>query len=143
MCAALGLATLAACAPAVSLPPSPATSSAPAAVQTTLVTTLGADTLGVEQYTRTPSRMEGVLVSRSPITTISRYTVELGPDNAPTSVEYSLRRGDGTMVQGTMQSLSVRYGADSVTLIGHRAIGDTTRVNPARPHPKSSRPARR
>jgi hypothetical protein len=31
-----------------------------------------------------------------------------------------------------MQSLSVRYGADSVTLIGHRATGDTTRVNPAR-----------
>ncbi|MDB4900396.1 MAG: hypothetical protein JWN53_2204 [Gemmatimonadetes bacterium] len=130
---ALALAALTACAPAASVPPSSSPSSTTAAPeQTTLLVRLGADTVGVEQYIRTGSRLDGTLLSRSPITTLSRYTVELGPDNAPTSAEYSLRRGDGTMVQGAMQSLSVRYWPDSVSLVGHRTNGDTVRTNPVR-----------
>jgi hypothetical protein len=125
--ALLALGPLAACAPAVSVPPSTAAGAGP----TTLLMRLGSDTLGVEQYTRTPTRMEGVLVQRAPFTTIARYSVDLGANSAPVHAEYSLRRGDGTTITGQMQSLSVRYSGDSVTFIGHRSSGDTTRASAA------------
>jgi hypothetical protein len=125
--APIALILLAACSAAVPAPavPIPNTS-------TTLLVRLGADTIAMEQYTRTPSRMEGVLVQRSPFTTIARYSVDLTTSGAPMRAEYSLRRGDGSQITGNMQSLSVRYGADSVTMVGHRGSGDTTRVAPAR-----------
>lgn len=116
------LAFLAACSAAVPAPATPIPTES-----TTLLTRLGTDTIAMEQYTRTPTRMEGVLVQRSPFTTIARYSVELGGNQSPVRAEYSLRRGDGTQITGSMQSLSVRYGADSITMIGHRASGDTTR----------------
>jgi hypothetical protein len=121
------LALLAACSASIPTPATPIVTQS-----TTLLTRLGADTIAMEQYTRTPSRMEGVLVQRSPFTTIARYSVDIGPSGAPTRAEYSLRRGDGSQITGSMQSLSVRYGTDSVTMIGHRASGDTMRVAPAR-----------
>jgi prepilin-type processing-associated H-X9-DG protein len=129
----VALATLAACAPAVSVPSAASASPTP----TTLLVRLGADTIAVEQYTRTPARMEGVLVQRSPFTTIARYSVELGPDHAPVRAEYSLRRGDGTPITNQMQSLSLRFAADSITYVGHRSSGDTTRaaVAPAQAMP--------
>ena len=118
---------LAACSSAVSTatttPPAPVASNS-----TTLLVRLGADTIAMEQYTRTPTRMEGVLVQRSPFTTIARYSVDLNAASSPTHAEFSLRRGDGTTITGQPQSLSVRYGTDSVTMIGHRATGDTTRA---------------
>ena len=121
------LAPLVACAPSVSTPaPSPGSST------TTLLVRLGADTLGIEQYTRTATRMEGVLVQRAPFTTIARYSVELGAASTPTHAEYSLRRGDGTTITGQMQSLSVRFTGDSVRFVGHRSSGDTTRTALAR-----------
>lgn len=122
--AVVALAPLAACAPAASTPPAVAGAPAP----TTLLVRLGADTIAVEQYTRTAARMEGVLVQRSPFTTIARYSVEVGPRSMPARAEYSLRRGDGTTITGQLQSLSVRFAADSVTFVGHRINGDTTRA---------------
>lgn len=122
--ALVALAPLAACGTAASVPPA----TAPAGGPTTLLTRLGADTLAVEQYTRTPTRMEGVLVQRAPFTTIARYSVELGASSAPIRAEYSLRRGDGTVITGQMQSLSVRFSGDSVIFVGHRSNGDTTRA---------------
>ena len=124
--APLALALLAACSAAVPAPATPIPNAS-----TTLLVRLGTDTIAMEQYTRTPSRMEGVLVQRSPFTTIARYSVDLGSTGAPTRAEYSLRRGDGTPITGSMQSLSVRYGTDSVTMVGHRGTGDTSRVAPA------------
>jgi hypothetical protein len=94
---------------------------------TTLITRLGADTIAIEQYTRTPTHMEGVLVSHVPTTRVARYSVELAPNGAPTRADYSVRNGDGTAIPGELQSLSVRYGKDSVFLMGHRSAGDTTR----------------
>jgi hypothetical protein len=123
----VALAPLAACSSAVSTPPSPANGG-----PTTLLVRLGADTVAMEQYTRTPTRMEGVLVQRAPFTTIARYSVDLGANSAPTRAEYSLRRGDGTPITGAMQSLSVRYGRDSVVVVGHRTGGDTTRATALR-----------
>ena len=122
--ALVALAPILACAPVVL---APATSAPVAAESTTLLVRLGADTIGVEQFTRTATRMEGVLVQRAPFTTIARYSVDLGPSSVPVHAEYSLRRGDGSTITGQMQSLSVRYSADSVTFIGHRTGGDTSR----------------
>ena len=122
--ALVALGSLAACAPAVSVPPAAPMADGP----TTLLVRLGADTLGVEQYTRTPTRMEGVLVQRSPFTTIARYSVDVGANQVPLRAEYSLRRGDGTSITGQMQSLSVRITGDSVTFVAHRSSGDTARV---------------
>jgi hypothetical protein len=123
--AALVVASLAACAPTVAIPPAVADAGSNA---TTLLVLLGTDTLAVEQYARTPTRMEGVLVQRTPFTTIARYSVDLGANSAPTHAEYSLRRGDGTTITGQMQSLSVRYSPDSAIFTGHRSSGDTTRA---------------
>jgi len=103
--------------------------SAPA--PTTLLVRLGSDTLAIEQYTRTSARMDGVLVSRSPFTTLSHYTITLGANSAPVAAEYSLRKGDGTTIQGAMQSLTMHFLSDSVHMIGHRATGDTARYNAA------------
>ena len=119
---------LVACAPAVSVPAAPAGSTG----VTTLLVRLGVDTVGLEQFTRTPTRMEGVLVQRAPYTTIARYSVDIGANSAPVHAEYSLRRGDGSTITGQMQSLSVRFLPDSVVFIGHRSNGDTTRAAAAR-----------
>ena len=99
---------------------------------TTLLTRLGADTVSLEQYTRTPTHMEGVIIARSPFTSIQRYSVEIGANSMPASATYSFRRGDGTLVTGQIPSIDVRYGADSITLIGRRPAGDTTRKVAAR-----------
>lgn len=122
--ALLALAPLAGCSTSSTsfpLPTSPAGA-------TTLLVRLGEDTLGIEQYTRTATRMQGVLVQRVPFTTVAHYSVELGAENAPERVEYTLRRGNGTPVVGSTQSLSVAFGADSVTFTSHRASGDTART---------------
>jgi hypothetical protein len=122
--ALLALAPLAGCSTSSTsypLPSSPAGS-------TTLLVRLGEDTLGVEQYARTGERMEGVLVQRVPFTNVAHYTVELGAGNVPRRAEYTLRRGNGAPVIGSTQSLSVAFGAVSVTFTAHRASGDTTRT---------------
>jgi len=121
--ALLALMLLAGCTPSSTstvLPSSPAGA-------TTLLVRLGEDTLGVEQYTRTGTRMQGVLVQRVPFTTVAHYNVELGAGDVPQRVEYTLRRGNGAPVVGSTQSLSVAFGTDSVTFTAHRASGDTTR----------------
>jgi hypothetical protein len=94
----------------------------------TLLVRLGDDTLGVEQYTRTGSRMQGVLVQRVPFTTVAHYNVELGTGVVPERAEYTLRRGNGEPVAGSTQSLSMAFATDSVTFTAHRAAGDTTRT---------------
>lgn len=127
--ALVALAPLAACGPAVS---TTSTTSPASGGPTTLLVRLGVDTLAMEQYTRTPTRMDGVLVQRVPFATIARYGVDIGANSAPTRAEFSLRRADGAPTAGALQSLSVIYGPDSVTFIGHRSSGDSTRATAAR-----------
>jgi hypothetical protein len=94
----------------------------------TLLVRLGDDTLGVEQYSRTDTRMQGVLVQRVPFTTVAHYDLQLGAGAIPEHADYTLRRGDGTPIFGSTQSLSVTFGTDSVTFRAHRASGDTART---------------
>jgi len=128
--AAVALAVLtlvAGCSHATAIP-----SVAPAVATTTLLTRLGADTIAIEQFTRTATHMEGVLVSRTPATRMSRYSVDLGPNGRPTRADFSVRKGDGTPLPGELQSLSIRYTQDSIYLVGHRSAGDTSRAIAAR-----------
>lgn len=96
------------------------------AATTTLVARLGTDTVAVEQYTRTATHIEGTLVSRLPATRVSRYSVDLGPNAAPIRANLSVRDGNGAPLSGGLQSLSVRYGRDSIAFVGHRSAGDTS-----------------
>lgn len=116
----------AACSPALS--PAPQSTLPAADSRTTLLTRLGDDTLAVEQYTRTATSMEGVLVTRSPAPQLVRYAVQLGPDALPVSVEFSQRRGDGSLAANAAQSTTIRFRADSVALTARRAAGDTSRT---------------
>ena len=100
---------------------------APAPVApTTLIARLGADTVAVEQYTRTATHMEGRLVTRLTAVGVARYSVELGPSGAPTRADLSVRDGNGVALRGGLQSLAVRYGRDSAVFVGHRSASDTT-----------------
>jgi hypothetical protein len=102
---------------------------APAPVATTtLLTRLGLDTVAVEQFTRTPTHMEGTVVTRFPVTRMTRYAVDLGPNGAPVRATVTLRDGAGAPLPGGLQSLSVRYGRDSAVFVGHRSTNDTSRV---------------
>jgi hypothetical protein len=112
-----------ACSTASTAIPAPA----PAAT-TTLVTRLGTDTVALEQYTRTATHMEGTLVSRFGGTRISRYSVEFGPNGAPTRANLSVRDGNGAPLSGGLQSLAVRYGRDSAVFVGHRSASDTSQT---------------
>lgn len=106
---------------------------APAPVATTtLLARLGVDTVAVEQFTRTATHMEGTLVTRFPATRVTRYSVDLGPNAAPTRANLTLRDGAGTSLPGGLQSLSVRFGRDSVAFVGHRSTNDTTQAISAR-----------
>jgi hypothetical protein len=93
---------------------------------TTLMARLGNDTIAIERYTHTAKKMEGLLVTRLPVTRIGRYSVELAPNAVPTSATYSVRDGDGTPLPGGMQSLSARFARDTVIFVGHRTAGDTS-----------------
>jgi hypothetical protein len=102
---------------------------APAPVATTtLLTRLGVDTVAVEQFTRTATHMEGTLVTRFPVTRVTRYAVDLGANGVPTRANLTLRDGAGAPIPGGMQSLSVRYGRDSAVFVGHRSASDTTQA---------------
>jgi hypothetical protein len=106
---------------------------APAPVATTtLLTRLGVDTVAVEQFTRTATHMEGTLVTRFPATRLTRYSVDLAASSAPTRANLTLRDGTGASLPGGLQSLSARFGRDSVVFIGHRSTSDTTQVFAAR-----------
>ena len=115
-----------ACSPRTAIP-------APAPVATTtLLARLGVDTVAVEQFTRTATHMEGTLLTRFPAARLTRYSVDLGPSGAPTRADLTLRDGAGAALPGGLQSLSVRFGRDSVVFVGHRSTSDTTQAFAAR-----------
>lgn len=53
-----------------------------AAASGAFVVRMGSDTLAVETYTRSPGRLQGELVVRSPRTAVRRYTATLRPDGS-------------------------------------------------------------
>jgi hypothetical protein len=72
--------------------------------------------------------MEGTLLTRFPAARLTRYSVDLAGSGAPTRANLTLRDGAGTTLPGGLQSLSARFGRDSVVFVGHRSASDTTQA---------------
>jgi len=61
------------------------------------VVTIGSDTLAVERYTRTASRITGTVVSRSPRTATRSYAIDLRPDGSVSRLEVTSTPLGGTV----------------------------------------------
>jgi hypothetical protein len=83
---------------------------------------LGRDTVAVESFTRTATRLEGDIVYRQPRTTVRHYTVDFGSDGHATRAEGDLRQG-GTPPR---QNVVATFSHDSAIVVIHR---DTAVIN--------------
>ena len=82
----------------------------PSPTKTNFVMMIGQDTLGVESYTMSPSRLEGTSVIRSPQTTIRDYSASFEPSGALKEFVVTYRSPDGT----TLSERKYAYTDDSV-----------------------------
>lgn len=124
----------ASCAPAPSVvetPPSPAVA-APATESAAFVVMLGADTMAVERFTRTPTTLEGDVVVRAPMTRVVHYSATLAPDGTIQRYESALR--PGTAVQGPpTQQASISFIGDSAQVTTTAGTNTRTSAIAARP----------
>lgn len=107
--------------------PAPAVSAAPAEApeQGVFITRLGTDTLIVERFTRTATRLEGEVVARTPHTTVRRYMADLRPDGTIERFETVVESPGAPRPTPAVRHL-VMAGGDSLTV--HMQRGDSSRV---------------
>jgi hypothetical protein len=74
---------------------------------------LGTDTVTVERFTRTPTRLEGTAVNRQPRTTLRAYTIELGADGRAVRAEVVLRRPGEAPDAPPIQRAVATFSGDS------------------------------
>lgn len=79
-----------------------------------IVVTLGADTVQVERFTRGAARLEGTVVTRSPVARVMRYAMTLDARGWPARYEMATYSADGAALRGTAQAGSITYAGDSV-----------------------------
>ena len=103
---------------------------AQAPVSGVFVSTLGTDTVAVERYTRTGSRLEGEILSRFPRVQVVRYVADLG-DGKFKGITVSTRAGDADDAAPPMFSLVTLF-ADSVANIEVQRGGRPDTANTAR-----------
>ena len=105
------------------------------------VVRLGNDTLAVEKFTRTATRLEGEMVTHVGRTTVRRYTMDFNAAGAPTRSEISIFRPDS--MQRAVQRVVVTFAGDSAftentrdTAVTRRRVGfaSGTTVLPAGPY---------
>ena len=79
------------------------------------IITLGADTVGVERFTRTATSVEGALVVRTPATRVVNFSATLAPGGTVAAFETSSR--PGTAMQGPpTQQFSITFVGDSARI---------------------------
>ncbi len=80
-----------------------------------MVYRLGKDTIAIEQFTRTATRLSGEMVQRSG-TAVARvmYDMELGKDGRPVSASIKRMLADGTVPPNQPSESRFKIGADSV-----------------------------
>ncbi len=83
------------------------------------VTRLGADTLAVEQFVRTPERIEATVVLRTPTTTLRRYVLDAHADG-------TLRRFEGTVHDPSAPADAPPLRRDVATIEGDSLRMETT-----------------
>ena len=93
------------------------------------VTTLGTDTVAIERFTRTATRLEGEIVRRTPSLVHSRYVVSV-VDGRPANIRVIDRAGDGGLLPNHARSFGLTMRRDSVlgelqvdTLVVQRRAG--------------------
>lgn len=85
------------------------------AQQASLVYRLGKDTLAIEQYTRTATRMTGEMVQRAGAAVVRvLYDVTIGSDGRPTAATIRRMQADGSPLPNAPTETRIRVTADSV-----------------------------
>ena len=92
---------------------------------TSYVIRLGADTVGVERFTKAGNRFEAALVQRLPMTVIVNSNIEIGANGLATSWRYEARRANGTRPPNGATYV-IAFGTDSNTVLVTRDTGATT-----------------
>lgn len=92
--------------------PTPATTaSAPAEAEGGgFVVTLGNDTVAVERFVRTATRLEGAMMYRTPSTGIARYAVDFDAGGRPLRYEVAVTRPDSSPFPGAPRRTTVTFG---------------------------------
>ncbi|NOT07026.1 MAG: DUF2911 domain-containing protein [Gemmatimonadales bacterium] len=78
------------------------------------VATLGADTVQIETFRRSGNKVEGTVITRSPVTRVMRYTMTFGPDERPIRYEMETKAPDGTPFRTNGMAGSMTFMADSL-----------------------------
>lgn len=96
-----------------------------AAQQSSFVYRLGRDTVAIEQFTRTPSRVTGEMVQRSGAAVILvRYDMTLGTGGRPARVSLRRTQPDGTPLPNQPTEIRLTFAPDSV--VREVVRGDST-----------------
>ena len=92
-----------------------------------IVTRLGTDTVGIERYTRTSSKLEGDLVLKYPRVRTFHYVAELGPRGEIRSMTTTVRRPGTDASAAPLAEVKSTF-ADSVAVVEMQRAGqrDTT-----------------
>jgi hypothetical protein len=78
------------------------------------VVTLGSDTIQLERFERSSSRIQGSVLTRVPQARVARYTLELDNAGLPLRYEVAVRRPDGTPLMGDGQAGEMTFTRDTV-----------------------------
>jgi hypothetical protein len=81
------------------------------------VVTLGRDTIQVERFERRGNRVEGSVVTRSPITVVRRYQLELSPSGELERYEVRLLTPQGDPLRASGQAAAMWRDRDSLTRV--------------------------
>ncbi len=85
------------------------------AQQASLVYRLGKDTLAIEQYTRTATRLNGEMVQRVGAAVVRvLYDMTIGSDGRPTAATIRRVQADGSLLPNAPAETRIRVAADSV-----------------------------
>jgi len=102
------------------------------AQQASFVHRLGADTMAVEQFTRTADRLAGEVVSRSgAVVTRLQYDVALGRDGRAVSATFRQRSAAGALLPNQPTEIRLTFTGDSVRREAVFADSTNVRVLPA------------
>jgi hypothetical protein len=91
------------------------------------VSRIGRDTVAVERVIRSPGRIEGILVTRTPRTGVMAYWAELDPRGTIVQAGVEQRMADGSAPEVPRRNV-VRFGPDSVAVEMVRGDSVTRRI---------------
>ena len=78
------------------------------------VTRLGSDTTSVERYVRSADKIEGTVVSRTPVTSVTKYTYWIAKDGSISALELAQLQPNGTPAPNANTGMKMTFIGDSV-----------------------------